>query len=79
MKIFNQLKQLKFIELITKYSYVFLMIPLSLCSFTFIGNILLAISDGTIDEQEFHTLLQQASGAEMIVLAIVIAVLRIKN
>ena len=72
----------KLIEILNKLkqnSGKILWIPLILSSITFIANLVLALSDGAIDEQEFHTLTQQASGAEMLVLAFVMALLKFRK
>lgn len=57
-----------------------LWLPLIASSWTFIGNLILALADdGTIDEQEFHQLLQGASGTEMVALAFVMALLKLRK
>lgn len=53
-----------------------LAVPLTGAALTFLGNMLLAVSDGVIDEDEFHTLLQGSSTLQMGILVIVMAVLK---
>lgn len=57
-----------------------LWLPLVISSLTFILNILVDISDdGRLSEQDFHSLLQGASGSQMIILAVVMALLKLKG
>ena len=46
---------------------------------TFFSNLLLDLSAGTITDDQFHALLSQASGAQMILLAAVMAVIKLKK
>jgi hypothetical protein len=48
-------------------------------STTFIANMILAMSDGTISDDEFHAIIQQANGGQMIVLSIIMLLLKIKK
>ena len=54
-------------------------LPLLMSSTTFIANMILAMSDGTISDDEFHTIIQQANGWEMIILAAIMGLLKIKK
>lgn len=57
-----------------------LLIPLIANMLTFAANMLLAISDdGMIDEQEFHNLLQGASSLQILILTLVMALLKIRK
>lgn len=48
-------------------------------SFTFLGNMIIAVSDGRIDSMEFHNLSAGANGIELLLLMAVMAVLNKKN
>lgn len=55
-------------------------LPVLLSLGTWAGNFLLAISDdGTIDDNEFHALLQTTSGLESIVLVAVMVLLKLRK
>lgn len=45
----------------------------------FAGNILIAVTDGVIDDKELHTLTQHASAFEMVTLALVMVALRLRR
>jgi hypothetical protein len=53
-------------------------VPAVLSTFTFLSNLALALADGTIDDQEFHNLLNSASGIESLYLLIAMFFLRKK-
>lgn len=51
-------------------------IPLGASSLTFVANVLLALQDGVISDQEFHSLVQKASLTDMLFLCIVLVALK---
>ena len=56
-----------------------LWIPLIVSTGTFALNVVNALSDGKIDDYEFHKLTQGASSVEIVALVIVMALLKIKR
>ena len=53
-----------------------LLVPTGLGSLNFIGNLLIALSDGDLDSIEIHNLMSSASGIETLLLVIIIIVLK---
>lgn len=60
-------------------AHVVLTVPAILCFITFITNLVHALSDGVIDNNELHQLLLTADGFETVVLSIIIVALRDKK
>ena len=56
-----------------------LYVPTILCAITFVTNLIKALSDGSIDSSEFHTLLASADGFEATVMFVVMLALKNKN
>lgn len=57
-----------------------LALPVLLSLGTWAGNLLLAVSDdGTIDDNEFHALMQTTSGVESIALILVMVLLKMRK
>lgn len=54
-------------------------VPTALSALTFFGNLALALSDGVIDDTEFHNLLTSASGVEMLLLGVLMLALKKKK
>lgn len=56
-----------------------LIAPSLLSGFSFFGNLANALSDGKLDSNEFHSLMMSASGAQMLILIVIMIALRLKN
>lgn len=54
-------------------------VPALLSTANFLANLLAALKDNNISDQEFHALLQMSSGIEAIILFAIMAFLRIKK
>lgn len=52
-----------------------ILVPSLLSAFTFFGHLVSALSDGVIDNQEFHQLMSTANGVEMVILFLIIYIL----
>jgi hypothetical protein len=55
-----------------------LAVPMLMGATTWLANLLLAVSDGVIDEQEFHSLLQISSGSQTIILTLIMVFLKVR-
>jgi hypothetical protein len=64
---------------VKKHPIVSLIIPTSIGGLSFFGNLFIALSDGTIDTNEFHQLMSSANGFQTLLLLIVMGALRIKK
>lgn len=62
-----------------KKPHMVLSVPTVLCAFTFITNLVKALSDGNIDSNELHALLASADGFETVLLFVVMLVLKDKK
>ncbi len=67
------------IKKLREKAHIAISIPAILCFVTFITNIVKALSDGNIDNNEFHTLLASADGFEAVLLFAVMLVLKQKQ
>ena len=66
-------------QLIKNNPLLSICIPALMSSLTFFGNLIAALADGKIDDQELHQLMSTANGPEMIILIIIIIALREKK
>ncbi len=57
----------------------FIKILLGLVSITFVGNLIIAMSDGVIDPSEYHNLATGANGFELVVLFVLTQVLKVRK
>ena len=64
---------------IRKQPQLALTVPAMLCFITFVTNIVQALRDGNIDNNELHQLLASADGFEAVVLFLVMLALRNKK
>jgi hypothetical protein len=46
---------------------------------TFFSNLMLDLSNGTVTDDQFHSLLSQASGVQLVLLGIVMAVIKLRK
>ena len=60
-------------QLIKDRTLLTLAIPTAISTLSFLGNVLVALSDGQIDSAEFHSLMSGANGAQAIILIIIMA------
>lgn len=63
-------------SLIKKHPFLSLILPTSLGGFSFISNILAALTDNVINSIQFNQVLTGASGLQMFLLVIIMAALR---
>ena len=63
-------------ELIKNKPVAALLLPTGLGGLNFLGNLLIALSDGDLDGAEIHNLMSSASGVEMLLLIIIILVMK---
>ena len=68
----------KFVQMVKDYPALAMLPPTGLGIFTFIGHLMIAVSDGNIDTSEVHDLLQSASGIETVLLIVIVLILRRK-
>lgn len=66
-------------DYIKKKPNLVLTAPTLLCFVTFVTNLIHALKDGHIDNNEYHQLLATADGFETVVLVIVMLVLKDKK
>lgn len=66
----------KLYDLIRKNHFLTMMLPTGIGFIGFVGNLLLALSDGNIDTAEYHQLMSSANGIETIILVLVMAAMR---
>lgn len=62
--------------LVNKKPVTFLALPTILSILSFIGGVLVSMSDGEIDSIEFHNLLSSANGIESIILLVFVIFVR---
>ena len=67
------------LNLVMQHYGKFLGVAALICSGEFFSNLLLDLSDGSISDAEFHSLLSMASGSQMVFLTIVMAVLKLRK
>lgn len=74
------MKLVKLLPWLKKNCEKLLSIPLLLSTIVFTVNVYTAtLDDGVITDQEFRQLTESASGVDMVILAVVMAVLKIKK
>jgi hypothetical protein len=72
----------KILELLLKlkdHTGKIMWIPLIMSSTTFVANLIIAASDGVISDDEFHSLIQQSTGGQMVVLIAIMGLLKLKK
>lgn len=66
-------------DFLNKNPIVTLGTPSLLAGLNFFGNLAIDLSDGHLDNQEFHQLMTSSSGVETIILVIIMIALKVKN
>lgn len=67
------------VALVKDNHFIALIVPTLLGLVNFFVNIVIALSDGVLDTQEMHQLLSSASGAQLIMLLIVLLAMKRKK
>ena len=62
-----------------QHSIKIISLPAMISMVIFLANLVLALSDGALSEDEFHSLVSMASGSQAVILLFVMAILKIKR